>query len=116
MKAINPQLLVAIRGLQKASKKYDAEIWAALAKKLARSKHSRVAVNLSRISRTLKEGEMAAVPGKVLGAGNLNGRSVAAFCFSKVARKKIENAGGECLSLEALVQKNPRGSGVRIIG
>ncbi|MCJ7631759.1 50S ribosomal protein L18e [Candidatus Bathyarchaeota archaeon] len=116
MKAINPQLLVAIRGFRKASKKYDAEIWAALAKKLAYPKHRRATVNLSHISRILKEGEIAAVPGKVLGAGNLKGRSVAAFCFSEVARKKIENAGGECLSLEALMQKNPRGSGVRIIG
>jgi large subunit ribosomal protein L18e len=116
MKAINPQLLVAIRGLQRASKQYNAEIWAALAKELAHSKHHRAAVNLSHISRILKEGEIAAIPGKVLGAGNISGRSVAAFCFSEVARKKIENAGGECISLEALVHKNPRGSGVRIIG
>ena len=116
MRTTNQQLLAAIRDLQKASKKYDAEIWAALAEDLAHPKHRRATVNLSHISRILKEGETAAVPGKVLGAGNLNGRSVAAFCFSEVARKKIENAGGECISLEALVQKNPRGSGVRIVG
>ncbi len=116
MKTINPHLLETVRILQKASKKYDSEIWAALAKKLSHSKHRRAAINLSHISRILKEGEIAAVPGKVLGAGNLNERSVAAFSFSVVARKKIEKAGGECLSLEALVKKNPGGSGVRIIG
>lgn len=116
MKASNPQLLETIRMLRKASRTYEAEIWYTLAAELSRSKCHRAAVNLSRISRSLKEGEIAAVPGKVLGSGRPGKISVAAFNFSEVARRKIEEEGGECLSLKVLVERSPRGSGVRVIG
>jgi len=116
MKTTNPQLLEAIRMLRKTSRTYDVDIWRALSEELLRHKHSRVSVNLSRISRSLKDGEIAAVPGKVLGTGNPGKISVAAFNFSEMARKKIEEKGGECFSLEELVERNPKGSGVRIIG
>jgi large subunit ribosomal protein L18e len=42
--------------------------------------------------------------------------SVAAFTFSETAKKKIEAVGGECLTLSALVQKNPKGSNLKIVG
>jgi large subunit ribosomal protein L18e len=45
----------------------------------------------------------------------LDGRTVAAFTFSQTAIIKIEKAGGECLSLMKLIEKDPKGSGVRII-
>ena len=115
MKATDPQLLEAIRVLRKAAKTHEAEIWRALSEELSRPKHRRAAVNLSRISRSLKGGEIAAVPGKVLGAGSPGKISVAAFSFSETARRKIEENGGECLSLSALVERNPKGSGVRIV-
>jgi len=116
MKTTNPQLLETVRILRKASRTHNTEIWKALSEGLLSPKHNRVAVNLSRISRALKEGEIAAVPGKVLGAGSPDRISVAAFSFSEAARRKIEERGGECLSLEELVERNPEGSGVRIVG
>jgi len=116
MKTTNPQLLETIRMLRKASKTHETEVWKVLSEELIRLKHRRAAVNLSRISRSLKEGEIAAVPGKVLGAGSPGRMSVAAFSFSEAARRKIEGEGGECLSFGELVERNPRGSGVRIIG
>ena len=115
MKTTNPLLINTIRQLQKASKKYDAQVWAKLANELERPKQRRATVNLSSISRSIREGEIAAVPGKVLGAGKSSSICIAAFNFSETAKKKIEKAGGEYLSLEALIEKNPRGSGVRII-
>ena len=116
MKTTNPQLLETRRMLKKASRTSDAQIWRALSEELLRSKHCRASVNLSRISRSLREGETAAVPGKVLGAGSPRKISVAAFNFSETARRKIEEKGGECLSLRELVERDPKGSGVRIIG
>ncbi len=115
MKATNPSLNDAVRVLQSASKKNESKIWALLAVELRRSKQNRPAVNLSQIARSSEAGETVAVPGKVLGSGSIGGRTVAAFCFSEMAKKKIEGAGGRCLSLEALVDENPKGSGVRII-
>lgn len=115
MKTDNPLLINTIHQLHKASKKYDAQIWVKLANELERSKHHRVSVNLSNISRSIKEGETAVVPGKVLGSGDSSSICIAAFNFSDAAKKKIERAGGEYLSLEELIEKNPKGSGVRII-
>jgi large subunit ribosomal protein L18e len=116
MKATNPQLLETIRMLRKASREHDTEVWRTLSEELLRPKHRRASVNLSHISRLLKEDETAVVPGKVLGAGNPGKVSVAAFNFSETARRKIEEKGGECLSFRELIGRNPRGSGVRIIG
>jgi len=115
-KPTNPHLVETIRFLRKASRSHEATIWARLAKDLERCKNQRTVVNLSQISRALKEGEIAAVPGKVLGAGKPRNVLVAAFSFSEKARQRIEDSGGECLSLKALVERNPKGSGVRIVG
>ena len=57
------------------------------------------------------------VPGKVLGAGNFDHAvNVAAFAFSERAQSKILKAKGKCLSISKLVEENPKGSGVKIIG
>jgi len=112
----NPQLLATIRFLKKTSNTNHAAIWGELAADLRRSKQGRASVNISRLARSVKEGETIAVPGKVLGMGTPKKITVAAFSFTKEARKKIEEAGGECLSLSALAERNPKGSGVRIIG
>jgi large subunit ribosomal protein L18e len=115
MKTTNPELIDTIRLLRNASRKNNSRIWAAIADELEHSKQRRPAVNLSKISRTSEKGETVAVPGKVIGSGSSDGRTVAAFTFSQTAIIKIEKAGGECLSLMKLIEKNPKGSGVRII-
>jgi large subunit ribosomal protein L18e len=57
------------------------------------------------------------VPGKVLGSGVLNHKvNVGALTFSSQAKVKIERTGGKCLSIRALIEENPGGSGVKIIG
>jgi large subunit ribosomal protein L18e len=40
---------------------------------------------------------------------------VVAFKFSAKAQEKIENAGGECLSIEEAMEANPKGSNIRIM-
>jgi large subunit ribosomal protein L18e len=56
------------------------------------------------------------VPGKVLGAGNLDHPvSVAAFSFSAEAKSKISKAKGKCLSISELIEDNPKGSNVKIM-
>lgn len=113
----NPYLIATIRVLRKAAREHRAAIWDALADELEKPKRFRRAVNLSRINRYVEEGGMAAVPGKVLGSGTLTKRvTVAALAFSAKAKAKIEEAGGRCISLRRLVEENPRGSYVRILG
>ena len=58
-----------------------------------------------------------AVPGKVLGAGQIDHPiNVAAFAFSDQARLKILRAKGKCMSILDLINKNPKGAEVKVLG
>jgi large subunit ribosomal protein L18e len=73
------------------------------------------AVNISKINRHTAEDDVLLIPGKVLGAGLLDHCvTVAALTFSESAVEKITEAGGKCLSLEEIMEANPKGSGIRI--
>jgi large subunit ribosomal protein L18e len=53
----------------------------------------------------------------VLGAGRIDHPiNVAAFTFSEQARSKILKAKGTCLSIKVLMDKNPKGTNVRVMG
>lgn len=116
-KSTNPILIRTVRTLRRKAKEFNAPVWRALADQLEKSKHNRFRVNVSRINRYTVEGDYVIVPGKALGSGILDHKvSVAAFTFSDTAKKKIEAAGGECLTLSELLQKNPKGIYLKIIG
>jgi len=113
----NPQLIELIRFLKKHSRENKAEIWESIAERLAKPKRKRIAVNISRLKRFTQKNDVVAVPGKVLGAGEINHPiTVAAFAFSEKAKEKIMKAKGKCLSISELAKKNPKGSNVKIIG
>ena len=103
--------------LRKASKKTKAPLWKDLERRLLNSRSNRREVNLDKLSKFTKEGDVIIVPGKLLGAGNL-GHSVIVFAYSvsKLASQKVKEAGGQILALSDLVEKYPHGSGVKIIG
>jgi len=91
-------------------------VWGALAEELDKPKRRRVAVNLSRIDRYTAEGEVVAVPGKVLAAGSLSKPlKVAAFSFSEGALKKIDTAKGEAMTLTELLDSGIEPSSIRIM-
>ncbi|MEM4699480.1 MAG: 50S ribosomal protein L18e [Candidatus Nezhaarchaeales archaeon] len=115
--ATNPQLRKLVFYLRKSWRAHGARIWLDLARRLARPRRKRAAVNISRINRYTSDGDVVVVPGKVLGAGALDHAvTVAAFSFSKSAKEKIVQAGGKCIGIRELVENNPKGSGVKIIG
>lgn len=103
--------------LRKASKKTKAPLWKDLERRLLNSRSNRREVNLDKLAKFTKEGDVIIVPGKLLGAGNL-GHSVIVFAYSvsKLASQKVKEAGGQILALSDLVEKYPHGSGVKIIG
>jgi len=117
VKTTNPELTSLIRLLRKKSRENEARIWRDLARLLSSSRRRRTTVNVSRLNRYTKQRETVVVPGKVLGAGKIDHPvSVAAFAFSDQAKFKILKAKGKCLSIPDLVKKNPKGTGVKIIG
>jgi len=116
-KATNPQLLALIKRLKRAYKENRAPIWYDLAERLSKPRRRRCEVNISRINRWTRPGDTVVVPGKVLGSGRLDHEvNVAAFSFSKGAIEKITKAGGKALTIKDLIEVNPKGSQVKIIG
>lgn len=113
---MNKEIEKTIRELKTAKKRTGQPIWGALAEELDKPKRIRVDVNLSRINRLTKEGEVAAVPGKVLATGKLEHPvTVAAFSFSDLAREKIKAAGGEAKTLSQLAAEGVEPSKVKLI-
>lgn len=95
---------------------HDVPLWIAVSKRLSRPTRRTTEINLSRINRYTKEGDTVIVPGKVLGAGVLDHKvTVAAFAFSQSARERID-AVGKTLSIEELLKKNPKGTGIKLMG
>lgn len=112
----NPVLLKAISGMVALSVEKQAPVWKTVADELAKPARRRPEVNLSRLERFCKDGDVVAVPGKVLASGTLSKKlTVAAWNFSSGAGEKIKKAGGKALALEELAKANPEGSGVRLM-
>jgi len=112
----NQTLKDTIQALMNASDETGKAIWRALAEELDKPKRRRVAVNLSRIDRHTEEGEVVAVPGKVLAAGSLSKPlKVAAFQFSEGALEKISLAKGEVMTLTELLEAGVEPSKIRVM-
>ena len=113
----NPILLRLIMELKKKSNEQNVKIWKRVATDLEKPTRQRRIVNLSSISRYTKENEIIVVPGKVLGAGNLEHKlTISALQFSDGAKEKIEKVGARIVPLLELSKENPSGKGIRIIG
>lgn len=116
-KSTNPELTQLIRFLKKQSKEKKAGIWLDIAEYLSKPSRQRIVVNLSRINGFTEKSDTVIVPGKLLAAGVLNHPvTVAAFSASARARQKLADAKGKYLTIAELVEKNPAGSNVKIIG
>ncbi len=104
------------RSLRKKARENEAPIWNAVREMLAVPKRRRISVNISKINRNSRDGDTLVVPGKVLSYGRLDHKAtVAAYDFSQKAVYKIVSSGGEAISLEALIHRNPKGRGVKLI-
>lgn len=87
-----------------------------LADELSRPSRLRAEANVSKLELACGAKEDVIIPGKLLADGTLTKPlTVACLGASETARKKIEGAGGKIISIEQLIEKNPKGTGVRIV-
>jgi|SRR3989338_2341514 len=95
----------------------QALLWKRAAYELARATRKKREVNLSELQRYSKDGETILALGKVLAAGSLKNKlTVAAWNFSAKAAAAIKSAGGSTTTISELIKKNPKGTGVKILG
>jgi len=113
----NEGLLELISYLKAQTRSTGAALWRDVAQRLEKSRSNWAEPNLSRLERHMSEDVVVLVPGKLLGSGLVSGkRTVAAYSVSSGARVKIEEAGGRVLSIRELMNENPKGTGVHILG
>jgi len=116
MKKTNPNLVMLVEELKKASSIHKSRLWKRIAADLEKGTRQRRIVNLARLNRFTKENETIIVPGKVLGSGNLSHKlTVAAFSFSQSAMDEI-NKNGKAIPISDLIKQDPKGKKIRIIG
>jgi large subunit ribosomal protein L18e len=112
----NPELVRLLIELRRTARAHHAPLWASVAERLERARHSVEPVNVSALERIADAGETVAVPGKILADGQLSkALTVGAFAFSAGAREKIRAAGGSAVSLHTLLKSKPEGAGVRLL-
>ena len=113
----NADLVGLIDQLKAQSRDTGAALWRDVAKRLSKSRKNWAQPNLSRVTRYAPEGATILVPGKLLGSGEVTGnRTIAAYSVSSSARAKIEAAGGRVLTYGELMNENPNGNVVIILG
>ena len=113
----NPHLLSLIQRLKDAGRTNEAPVWRDIALRLEGPSSNWAEVNVGKLDRYANDDEVIVVPGKLLGAGEIRKKvTVAAFSASGQAKAKVTSAGGRSVSLEELVENNPKGSKVRIMG
>ena len=105
------------KDLKKASVKNDAPIWAKLAEYALKPSIARRDINLNRISQLTKENDTVVFPGKVLGTGNVPHKiTLCSFSISNSAANKIIESGGNIINYSKLIEQNPTGKGVVLLG
>jgi large subunit ribosomal protein L18e len=99
IKKTNPTLLKLVERLRRESFENKAPVWRDIADRLLKPRSQWAEVNVSKIERFASENDV----------------SVAAFNCSDTAKDKIASAGGKSMSIEELLESNPKGSHVRIM-
>ncbi len=107
------QLVVAFRKQFKSSKKM---VWERIAELLLKPSRKKQGVNLTKLSKYVAEGDIVAIPAKVLSLGTLSKKvTVYALSYSTAARAKIEKAGGKALPLMDLITSKVEQSKIKIL-
>ncbi len=117
MATTNIQLEGLIQMLKKQSSEQNVNIWKRIAEDLEKPRRQRRVVNLYKLDKYTKDNETVIVPGKVLATGDIKHKiNIAAWDFSDGAIRKIVGANGKCLSIPEMLEKNPKGQKMRILG
>lgn len=107
---------VHLRKLIAHLRRQGRPLWEVVAEHLEAPSRKRCHVNLYKIDKYTKEGDIVVVPGKVLGVGKLTHKvTVVALDFSASALDKIKKSGGQALPLSEGVKMIGKGVRVRLM-
>ncbi|MEK6919140.1 MAG: 50S ribosomal protein L18e [Nanoarchaeota archaeon] len=99
-----------------AARKNSVWVEKGIARYLSGSTRVMPEVNLNMLEKNCEAGDIAIVPGKILGTGSINKKiKVCAFKFSKQAMEKLKAKKCETGSIMDEIKNNPKATGVKII-
>ena len=115
---VNEKVLELSVDLEKLGKKSKKALWLDLAERVLVPVRKRAEVNVYELGEVAKKNssKILVVPGKILGAGDANGKiEVACMGCSSTAKRKILKAGGKVLGIKELLASKPAASKVVIV-
>lgn len=90
--------------------------WLPLAKFIAGPTRNYISMNLEVIDKKIAGGEVAVIPGKVLGIGEISKKAkICAISFSESAIEKMKKGKIDYCFISDEIKKNPDAKGVKII-
>jgi len=90
--------------------------WLKVANLISYPKRKHIVFNLDEIDKKTKEGEIAIIPGKVLGTGEIHKKiKIVAFNFTETAKEKLKKSGIATAKISEEINKNPDAKGVKIL-
>ena len=108
IKTTNQELFDTIRACRKVANSKGIGAYAKIADELSRSASQRAEVNLDKIEKLAKTGDVVVIPGKVLATGILSKKvSIVAFSASDSALDKIKASGSTFTKLQEYVNNKP---------
>jgi len=115
VKSQNPYNKLLIKLYKFLSRRTDSKFCATVLKRLHMSKTNQPPIGLHRLSKYMskKEGKTAVIVAKVTDDVRMlecPKMSVCALGFTETARKRILAAGGECITLDQLALRSPKGA------
>jgi large subunit ribosomal protein L18e len=115
VKSQNPYNKLLIKLYKFLSRRTDSSFCSTVLKRLHMSKVNQPPMGLHRLSKYMskKDGKTAVIVGKVTDDVRMMEcpkLSVCALAFTETARKRITAAGGECITLDQLALRAPKGS------
>lgn len=115
VKGDNPYLKLLVKLYKFLSRRTASNFNKVVAARLTQTRKQKCPLSLSKLSLHMKEktGKVAVVIGTVTNDPRMietpEGLKVCALKFTEVARKRIEKAGGECMTFDELAMKAPLG-------
>ncbi len=80
------------------------KVWGRVEELLSVPSRERVSVNIYRINKSTKEGDVVVVPGKVLSTGQMDHKvSIAALDYSAAAAEKMAKSGCGMVDLKSMI-------------
>jgi large subunit ribosomal protein L18e len=105
-----------VESLLEISRENNSSLWRDVAKRLSETRQNYADLNVGKISKLSKDGDIIVVPGKILGSGYMEKKvKLAALEVSDKAMKKIKDSGSEFIQLIELAKQMPQATNIKIM-